>query len=273
MSDSSPFATTVEPQGTSGFLARLFLMPFWPPLWRTAAHASTLEIVAPMLFVALLLNAAFGLVGTLSLGAEIRAAADTYDAQWDPIVWQDGEVRVEGTRLLHVSDGNTTFLVDPDETIPLESLGDGEFIVFRRHEWIRQRAFGFRQTQPLDGFVELLGPGPVRIDGAALHAWWAQWGLALQVGLVAFIATFGSAIDVTSSVGYALIAAAVVHALRGRATPYAALFRVALAASTSTIVLHALLRTAGAPLGCCGMVVWPILLIAATALAAPPSRA
>lgn len=271
-SASSPFEATAEPAASSGFLARLFLMPFWPPLWRSAASASTGEIVAPVLLLAVLLDTLVALTVAIGLGAQVRGLADGYDAQWDPIVWHDGQIDVEGTRLVRVDEGNTVLLVDPDGTVPLESLGDAEYIVVHRDEWIRQRAFGPVQRQPLAGFTDIVGPGPLRVDGTAIDAFWDEHGLTVQAVTIASLATIGSTIDVVGALVYALIASAMLFVLRERATPFAALFRVAFAASSASIVLGIVARAFQADLGCCGWVIWPTLLLAATAIAAPPQR-
>jgi hypothetical protein len=235
------------------FWKRVLLLPFSPQLWSDARAWSVGAVVGPIFVLATLLSTALGLYRGYDFRQELTALARDYDARFDPLVLENGEVRVEGSRLPRSEENDTLMLVDPEETVPTPS--SGQYIIVRKDSVIRSDGASIKLKQVQD----FLGPQPLRLDGAALLGWVARWGSRLQAGLLAFLLAF-EWIGALVALGYGLIAGAVLasiwgksHGLSDRECSRVGLATMAVKPVAGTIL--ALLGTSVNP--CLGLFVWP----------------
>ncbi len=242
---------------------RVFLLPFSPTQWWEARSWPLGSVLAPLLLLTTVLGLSLGLyrgVGFLRFWADAAAA---YDASWDPIVIDDGVLSVEGPRRPSWREADMAFVVDPDETEPVESLPE-RFIVARR-TFILDNQLGRQRKTELKGLQDMIGAPHVRIDGATMSAALTVWSTRLVLGVALFITAFDLLGELCTCLPYALLAGLVLVNLRGRQLG----FNLAQATNLSLSVLmlkpvvSTALSLAGTGLGFCwGLVVWPAATIA-----------
>jgi hypothetical protein len=239
---------------------RVFLLPFLPPLWARAAGWRLLQVAVPVLLLAFLLDGALAGYRSLGIRGDLRSMAHGYDAAYPAVIVEGGKVRVEGDGVIQWVDGNTTFLVDPRETIPLERIATSEYLVVRETQIIRKQGFRTETTQVKD-LQPLIGER-LRFDSQFLRAFEAKWGGTIQAGMVALMWVFMLIGDLLCLV-YVAAAAGLALALRGRSAGlgYGACFRAALATYSLVVVLSTLLSLLGHGTGFCVSVwLWPLLM-------------
>ncbi len=88
-----------EPPPADPLLKRALLLPFSPTLWRDAADSPLGRIVAPLVVLSLATAGVLAVVRAGSVKSWVLKAADTYEAKFDPVVVENGQVRVDGERL------------------------------------------------------------------------------------------------------------------------------------------------------------------------------
>ncbi|MDH3284076.1 MAG: DUF1189 domain-containing protein, partial [Acidobacteriota bacterium] len=238
---SEPFTPQRGPfESEPSFLARVFLMPFSPSLWRGAVGTGTFKIVAALAALSLLLGLALGVWFSIDFKVWMHEQAARYDEQLDPIVYEGGRLRVEGNRIVHIDEGDMTLLIDPAGTVPTEEVTTSQYVIVREYEMVQKGQFGPEQTVPLSELEPLLGSGPVVIDGEHLSGFIDDWGTTLQGLTVVVIVIITLLVDLVTCLIYAAFAASIILPVRGRASGlgYAACFRVALAASAATLVMN-----------------------------------
>jgi hypothetical protein len=239
---------------------RVFLMPFVPSLWTRAAGWRFADVAVPVALLCLLLAGAFSAYRSLDFGAELTRTLQGYDESYPAVVVEGGKVRVEGDAVIRWADRKSTFLVDPRETVALESITTPEYIVVRETQVIRKQRFRTQVSEVAE--VQALLGDPLRIDSKSLRAFDARWGGWIQVGLAAGMAAL---MVIGNALGLAYVAAAagLALALRGRASGlgYAACFRAALAPYGLVPVIATAANLAGHSVGfCVGVWLWPLLL-------------
>lgn len=239
---------------------RVFAMPFLPPLWSRAAGWRFLEVALPVVLLGFLLAGALSFYRSLGVAGDLRQMADAYDAAYPAVVVAGGKVRVEGDRVIQWVDGRSTFLIDPRETVPLESIKTAEYLVVRETKIIRKQSYRTQITEVAD--VQALFGDPLRFDSASLRAFERKWGSVIQLGLGAGMAFFMMVGDLLG-LAYVAAAAGMALVLRGKAAGlgFGACFRAALAPYGLTLVLSTAANLAGLSIGfCVGVWLWPLLL-------------
>jgi Protein of unknown function (DUF1189) len=256
---------TAAPEAQPSLLVRVFAMPFLPPLWARATGWRAMQVIGPLLLLALLLDGGLAVYRGWGMRDGIGAIARQYERSYPAILVKDGKVSVEGDRVIQFSDGRqTTFLVDPKETIPLERITTREYIVVRETQIIRRQTFRTEVTKVSD-LQKALG-NPIRIDSAAIRAFDARWGLVLQIGMWALMLLFSVAADLFGVV-YVAAAAGLAMAFRGHVAgrTYGQCFLAALAVYSLVLVIGVALNLVGKSPGfCMGLWLWPLILTGAT---------
>lgn len=253
--------------GPGPFLARTLRLPFTPALWSAARRWTVWQVLLPVALLAVVLDGGLAFLRAGEVRGELRLWSRGYDASYPAVVVENGNVRVEGGGAIRWAEGDTTFLVDPEETVPIDSIQTREALVVRRTEIIRVRSFGRNEVTKVADLQTVLGD-PLRFDGESLARFESRWGFVLVLGLGGMLLAF-------LLVGEALCAAFCVAAggglallLRGRALgrSYGECTRVALAAYAPVIALGLVLNVAGlSPGACLGPLLWATLVTALTA--------
>lgn len=252
-----------------GFLVRLTQLPFNPRLWSEARGWTVGEVLVPLLVLSLVTELGVATYRWFDMRKEARAAADRYDAQFDPVVIEGSVVRVEGTRLPRWSDGQSLVLVDPEETVGDAELEGKKFAVLRRSSLL-DNGSGFRRETKVNDLMSVLDVPTLRIDGAALRGWVDRWEVAALWALLGLTFVFGPLADALVLPLFALAGGAFLGMLKGKALGLtsAHTFRIALATLAVRPVLSALLHLLGTGVdGCLGLFAWPALSVALGALA------
>jgi len=242
---------------------RLFLMPALPSLWAEAATWRFRDVLWPLFLLMLILLGLLSGYRAWQVRTEMRRWAYQYDASHPAVVVEGGHVRVEGDEVIRFEEGGKTFLVDPKETIPLESITTAEAIVVRETQIINRRVFKTEVIEIAD-VQRLLSIDPLRIDSASLRAFDSRWGLRLVAGAWAFLLFFVGGKEVFGLLLYVPLAAGIAQlAARSRngAVSYAQCLRVTFAAYSLLVVLDFVSNLAGVGPGfCLGIVLWFVLL-------------
>ncbi len=241
------------------FLVRVFLMPFSPALWRSAPATSAWKIVGALALLSILVGLGLGLSRSYGFKDWMIEQTDLFDEQFDPIVYEDGRLRVEGDRIIHFSENDMTILVDPAETVPMEEFTSSQYVILREREMIQKQQLRPAQTVPLTELEPIIGAGPIIVDSEHLSAWVERWGGTIQFLTVALVVTVGLIVNLITCLVYSAIAGAIILPVRGRAwgLGYGACFKVALAASAATLVMHLALNLLGTGVpGCAGLFIW-----------------
>jgi hypothetical protein len=265
------FATTGNEPVRSGFVPRTVMSLAWPGAWRAAVGVGVPELLLGVLLVSAAVNGPLAIWRAWGFGTFLRDGAAAYDAAYDPIVVEDGHVRIDGTRIVDYvdPDGSTTMLVDPEETVPDAAVTTPQSLIVRRDVIVQHKAFGQVQTVPVAELQDVFGVDPLVIDGEHLNAFADGWGRVVELGVAVLVAGLGMAFDVVGALLYGAIAAAGVRLLpfASRWT-FAEVLRVAVAASTALVVPGVLLHVVGVSAPCCSnLVLWPLLLALLTGLA------
>jgi hypothetical protein len=239
---------------------RVFVMPFAPGLWTRAARWRFADVAVPVALLCLFVAAALSVYRSLDFGAEFTRMMQAYDASYPAVVVEGGKVRVEGDAVIRWADKKSTFLVDPRETVALESITTPEYIVVRETQVIRKQRFRTQVSEVAE--LQALFGDPLRVDSKSLRAFDARWGAWIQLGLAAGMVVF---MMIGNALGLAYVAAAAGLALafRGSASGlgYAACFRAALAAYGLVPVIATAVNLTGHSVGfCVGVWLWPLLL-------------
>lgn len=224
-----------------------------------------MQVVAPLLVLALLLVGSLAVYRGWGLRDAIRSAARQYDESYPAIIVENGKVRTEGDRVIRFVDRDSTFLVDPKATIALDQITTREYIVVREREIIRRQAYRTQVTKVAE--LQQVFGDPLRVDSASLRAFDARWGLILQIGAWAFLSFFILLGENICCLAYGSAAAGLAYAFRGRNAGhrYGACLRVALAAYSLLLVVGVVLNLFGKGPGFCfGLVLWPALLTGLT---------
>jgi hypothetical protein len=239
---------------------RVFLMPFVPSLWTRAAGWRFADVAVPLALLCLLLGAALTAYRSLDVRGDLRRMAHGYDEAHPAVIVSGGRVRVEGDAVIQWVDGESTFLVDPRETIPLERITTPEYLVVRETKILRKQGFRTQVTDVAD--VQGLFGDPLRFDSASLKAFEAKWGGWIQLGLGAMMLVFMVIGDLLG-LAYVAAAAGLALVLRGKTEglAYAACFRAALAPYGLVLVLATAANLLGHSVGACvGVWLWPLVL-------------
>ena len=248
---------TAEP---APFWQRVFLMPFVPSLWGRATGWRPLQVALPVAVFCLLVSATLVVYRGFGMRSDLRRMADAYDGSYPAVVVAGGKVRVEGEGVIHWTDRNNTFLVDPRESVPLDRITTPEYIVVRETQVIRKQGFRTQVTQVAD--LQGLFGDPLRFDSASLRAFERKWGLVILLGMGALMLVVMMIGDLLC-LAYVAAAAGLALVLRGRAAGlgYGACFRAALAPYGIAGVLSVTASFAGHSVGfCVGVWLWPLLL-------------
>lgn len=249
------------------FWQRVFVMPFVPSLWGRATGWRPVQVALPVGLFCVLLSATLVVYRSFGMGADLKRMAGAYDESYPPVVVEGGKVRVEGDAVIQVVDRNSTFLVDPRETIPLDRITTPEYIVVRETQVIRKQSFRTQITEVAD--LQGIFGDPLRFDSASLRAFERKWGLLIQVGLGALMLGFMTVGDVLC-LAYVAAAAGLALVLRGRGAGlgYGACFRAALAPYGVVALVSVAASFAGRSIGfCVGVWLWPLLLTGLATLA------
>lgn len=240
------------------FFRRLLLFAS-PQLWGEARGWSTGSILLPILVVQLMLEAGLGLYRGLDFHAEALKMAASYDRQFDPIILEKGQVRVDGPRLPRWDENGRTFLVDPEETQPLSMFKGQRSVVVRRSAIYDSDR---REPTSIAQVTEVFGIDTLRIDSASLATFFTERKVQLLLGIMLLIGVFGVlGLAITAPLG-AFLASHLLMAFRGKEAGLTReqCFSVALATLSVRPVLELALNLTGNGVGFCfGLVVWPAL--------------
>ena len=246
-------------------LASAAKLPFSPRLWRQSALAPTRSVVVPIIAIAVLAS----LIDSWWFSRAAHTALDTavahYAANADPLVLDHGEFSLAGSRALLVTQNATTVLIDPAETVPTGDVLTQQAII------VRQDRIIVRQGQKVDEITaedlsQLLGPERIVFDAEYVRSRVAGSFLPMIVGLYGTVALLGT---VVSCILYAALSGSMLVATVGRRSSLAfpEAFRVALAASSITIVLDLVLRLWLAIDPSPGVLVWNVAIVCACVVA------
>jgi hypothetical protein len=232
---------------------RVFLLPFVPSLWAEARHWPLGAVVFPLFLSAALWSGGLAMYRGAEFRSVLNELARDWDQRFDPLIIENGEARVEGTRLPEGGDDKTLMLADPEETRPVPS--DRRYLIIRKRVIIRS------DGPPVDltTLQKTFGLGTLRIDGAALQAWVAKWGFTVKMGLLALLVGtewIGTAFGLL----YGMIAGALLMNLYGktRALTSRGCTRVGIAVLAIKPVLGVVLALAGSSVNpCLGIILWP----------------
>lgn len=240
-------ATAVPP-----FWKRVLLLPFVPSMWAEARRWSAGKVVWPIIVSATLWSGALGLYRGIEFHGLLAGAAKDWDARFDPVIIENGEARVEGTRLPEGTDDRNLMLIDPEETRPTPS--DKRYIIVRKHSIIR----GDGPPVDLKSLQQFIGKS-VRIDGKTMNAWLDEWGFALKFGMVALLVVFEWFGTVLGFI-YGLIIGAILMSLFGKSRGLTGegCTRIGFATMAVKPVLGVALGLLGTGVHpCLGLLVWP----------------
>jgi hypothetical protein len=246
------------------FGRRLLLVPLLPPLWTEAAAWRFRDVLWPLLVWMAIVYGLLAGYRSWEVRTEVRRWVEQYDASNPAVVVEDGRVRVEGDAVIRFDEDDATFLVDPKETIPLESITSAEYIVVRETQIILKRSLRRDQVMEISDLQRLLSADPLRIDGESLRSFDNRWGTRGAAAAGVFLLLFAGCQEGLALLVYVPIAAGIACArarTRNPAIGYAPCVRVALAAYSPLVLLDVVLSLAGASPGfCAGVLVWPLLL-------------
>jgi|GEM_PF-2045702 len=248
---------------------RAVLLPFSPGLWRTAARSRAGWVIAPLVLLSTLAGLTLGVIRGVELRGWILQGAQKYDDRFDPVVVEDGRVRVEGERLPIFTEADSTFLVDPEGVFSLEDITTPEYVVVRREEIVHKRAFR-EQTFLVRDLMGILGLERLVVNGASIRRFGERWGAWLGLAVALFLTVFGVLGDAVVGPLYALAAAGLLVVLRRSlfAGAFGTAMRLALATYAIPIVGDLALSLLGASPPCClTFLFWPVLMTVAGLLA------
>jgi hypothetical protein len=252
------------------FWQRVFLLSVKPTYWLHAAVRTIGAVLVSLLVLAFVTNLALGIYRGIEFRAFLIEGAEAWDRNYDPVVFENGRVRVLGDRIVRFQDGKQTFLVDPAETVSLRSIRTPKFFVVRSTEIVRKDTLRGMQRISLSDMEEMLGSGPIIFDTAHLQEYIGRYVIWIQIAVALLFAFLVPVFDLIGCLLYALPAAGLVLLLKGRAAglTFGSAFRVCLAASSATLVIDLFLSLVGAsPPAVLGAPLW-IVLIFGFALAA-----
>ncbi len=165
---------------------------------------------------------------------------------------------------MHEVESNKTFLVDPAETVPTDTISTSEYVVFRKTEVVRKQAFR-EQSYNIGEIQTAMGLGDITIDSANMTSWIGDNQVWLVASVALFFAVFSSVADYIANPIYSLVACVIVGvALRGRGATFAGTFGTAMLLSLLTSILAWALWGFGFPLGWFGLLLWPTFLTIGT---------
>lgn len=242
---------------------RVLLMPFLPSLWADARNWPLGAVVVPLFLSATLWSGALATYRGIEFRGLLNGLATDWDSKFDPLVIEDGVARVEGTRLPEGGDEKTLMLADPEETRPAPT--DKRYMILRKRSVIR----GDGPPVNLADVQRMLGSSTIRIDGSSMRAWLSQWGLVVQLSLLALLVGF-EWIGVVFGLVYGVIAGAALISLVGKSRALTAQHcsRVGMAVLAVKPVLGVVLGLLGMSVhACLGLIVWPVLAIVLGAIA------
>jgi len=240
------------------FWKRVLLLPFLPRMWSDARGWTIGAVLLPLFVSATLWSGALATWRGFDMRNGLAKLATDWDANFDPVVFSNGEVHVEGDRLPRGEEKGGLLLIDPEETVPTPP--SGAFIIVRKRTIIRDSG----PSVDLKQLQDLVGKGPVRFEGKTVASWLAQWGVAMQLGLLAFLVAFewvGTALGAL----YGLAIGAILLNLFGksRGVTSAGCTRVGLATMAVKPVVSVLLSLLGTSVHVClGLFVWVALGVA-----------
>jgi hypothetical protein len=236
-------------------------MPFLPALWSEAARWTIPRMILPLLVLSFSLALGVGVVRSVQLWLESGTWVEIYDTSHPAVILERGAVRVEGGAVIHVVDHGNTFLVDPEETIPLDEINTPEYIVVRRHQIIRKRPFQTDTTDVSD--IQALVGDPFRFDGQTLRSFRERWGVLVGFGMTLLVVVFLLCADALGALVYVPLAGGLAWILRGKGLgrDFGECARVAFAAYSLLLVIDTALTLAGkSPGACLGLPIWSACL-------------
>lgn len=238
------------------FFRRLLLFAS-PGLWAEARGWTVWSVLLPILVVQFVLEGGLAIYRGLDMRKEGLAMAATYDAKFDPIIVEGGKLRVDGPRTPRWDEGDTTFLVDPEEKVPLELLKGRRSIVFHRTTIIDS---GRPSPVSIGELTKTFGIGDFRVDSASLKRFFEEWTGRIVLAMFLLVTFFGVVgLAITAPLG-ALLASLILEPLRGKELGLSRpqCFLVALAALSIRPPVELLLNLLGTNVGFCfGLLVWP----------------
>ncbi len=203
-----------------------------------------LRALAAVLLSAFATGSCLGAYRGYEASSEATAAVAEYDALYDPIVIEDGVLRVEGPRVPTVPG---SFFVDPNDEIDLDAI-EGDAIVMGRTELVQVRAFdqrSYRYSDVLDGRT-------VRMDSTSGAAFLDTYGHWIGIGIASILVCFVAPIHVVECVLLALIAAWLAKLLlRSEGANYATVAARALMLSAALPPIWSIANLAGSSTNCC----------------------
>lgn len=236
---------------------RLVALPFLPSLWRRCADSGVGWIVVQLTLLVLLTDTLLAFRVGDAVESFVRDAADYYEQNGDPVVWQDGAFHLDGDRTLFFSEDGTTILIDPEYTIDESEIETDRYVVLRSDRVIVDQPGQYRELSAED-IGEMIGTETVRMDAA-----WVRNVVAGLAGTIVAVSYAGSVslVDLISCFLYALIAGGLIRLFRGQwiGLDYGACFRIALGASALTVVLDFALSWLEVGLGPISVLVWPVV--------------
>jgi Protein of unknown function (DUF1189) len=255
------------------FWKRVVLMPVQPGLWTAASGWRIGEVLLPLVTLAVILCAALSGWRAWQIHRDADRWIAGYDSTLPAVTVENGRLRVERDEVIRVVEDGRTFLVDPRETVPLESITTPEYIVVREREVLRKRGLRTEVFQLAD--LQQVLPDPLRVDGESLRALDSRWGLVLQALLWLALLLFLLLGESLGALAYSVIAAGFTQQAikaRGGELRYTQCLQVALAAYSSLVVLGFALNLLGTSPGLCfGVCLWLALLSGLTLWRARPA--
>lgn len=180
----------------------------------------------------------------------LRESSAEYDANYDPIVIENGVLRVEGPRVPYSDDANV--VIDPGDSVDLDSLRGERTVVFRSHEVVQVRSIE-RRVYSYEHMMKAMELSSLRIDGASLTEFTNDWGGVMVAAVCGLILVFGVPAHVFGCTLLAAMGAAPIALLwRPPGGPTGmATFRTALGVSAALPPIWVLATLAGHSTACC----------------------
>jgi hypothetical protein len=248
------------PTAPPPFFHRVFMLPFSAQLWRESMHLTRGQVLLPLVVLALILNTALLAFRGVEAIGKLKQWTATYDDRFDPVVYEAGKVRVDGARLPRWDEAGSIFLVDPEETIAIDSLSAPNVTVVRKDQILRKSNDQPLSVTSMEQVSALIGSDRITVNSATLGAFTERYA-AFTVGGFVFLGVFSGIFAIFACVFYAWIAAHILAVVKKKLGYTAREYlNVTLAISGIKLVVDVALSIAGQPMPfIVAIVVWPVL--------------
>jgi len=214
------------------FLARLLGLPFRPDYWRDSPDYAFFPLFLSLFAVIVIASLAKGCAQAAELGSSLQRMASRLELTADPLVLEQGRIRILGSRTFQMTDGTLTLLLDPESTVPESALTSRDWAAVRSDRVVVHL---FGQTTVHDDLAGLSEGKRVVIDSAYLR-WFAD-----QILPMFFVLLYlrDAAFPLAGAFVVVLIGAALILLLRGRhaGLGYADCLKIATATSCAAAVV------------------------------------